>query len=157
MSLAGMVEAKKRALLLPRFECAIEARQALYAERDLLLAKLLATSKNSLRFVADYTPQSLKHLERWYFELANADHFRQLGIARIEFERGTSFYLGEVFVRHGRGFEWFVDEYWLDAKRYEIGVQRPRFALVLGQARSFSKLNNVRMQSLWREFNRYAP
>ena len=157
MSRAGVIAAKQYGFTLPQFRDEADATRALFAERDFFLAKLQTIAKDSNGFAADYSPQSLKPLERWYFELSDANGFAKLGVDRSDFERCISFYLGEVFVRHGRGFEWFVTEFPFERGRYGIGVRRPLFSLMLTHPRSLSKVKNVRMQSLWRQFQSYAP
>jgi hypothetical protein len=157
MSQAGRVAAKEYGLALPQFRNANEAERALFAERDAHLAKLIAISTGCSLFVADFSPESLKSLERWYFDISDRDGFTKVGVNQTTFERCISFYLGEVFARHGREFKWFVSEYAFERGRYAIGVRRPHLSLMFTRPRSLSRANNVRMQSLWREFRSYAP
>jgi hypothetical protein len=54
-------------------------------------------------------------------------------------------------------FSWVVQEYQFAKGRYEIGVQRPLLSIMLTKGRKLQLAGNKRMQSLWREFQRYAP
>ena len=66
-------------------------------------------------------------------------------------------YVGETVVRNNQQFEWFVSEYVFEPGKYEIGVRKPSFAWMFrGFGNLYSRPNNKRRQSIWREFKQYA-
>ncbi len=70
---------------LPAFSSREEAEAALYALRDdrrAAMDEIAATENVAL----DYSPDSLKTLEEWYFTLCETDGFNKLGITRDQFE-----------------------------------------------------------------------
>ncbi len=65
-------------------------------------------------------------------------------------------YVGAVFVQNATPpFEWFVKEFAFDAGRYEIGIRRGFFSLMLSR-QSVPRERNKRQESLWRTYARYA-
>ncbi len=129
----------------------------LYLERDQLLRELTASAPASETFSPTFQAESLKNLERWYFELYERNGFAQAGTTRERFERAIAMYVGETAVRSNSEFQWFVSEYPFEPGKYELGIRKPLFAWML---RSFTDLyarpNNKRRQSIWREFKQHA-
>jgi hypothetical protein len=156
MSKVGLLAARLFGKGLPRFHDQAEAERALFARRDELLRMLADWSHRSADFTYDLSPESLKGLERWYFQLAAGPGVRSIKTDLDTFERAIAMYLGAVFVRNGTPpFEWFVNEFAFEEGRYEIGVQRGLFAMMLLR-QSIPRENNKRQESLWRMYVRYA-
>jgi len=156
MSKVGLAAARLFGKGLSRFDDQAEAESALFARRDQLLEKLADWSQRSADFTYDLSPESLKGLERWYFQLAAGPGVRSIKTDLDTFERAIAMYLGAVFVRNGRPpFEWIVTEFPFEKGRYEIGVERGLFAMMLSR-HSFPTENNKRQQSLWRMYLRHA-
>jgi hypothetical protein len=158
MSRAGREAAAEHALGLPEFPSLEAAQVALFAERDRLLGLCSRLGQASNEFRCDFQPDSLKSLERWYFELVDRRGFSALGVSREEFERCIGVYLGEVLVRNSSSpFSWFVREFAFSPGRYELGVQRPKLAVMLSGPMVPEPLErNRRQESLWRRYKRYA-
>src|SRR5262249_39899522 len=69
MSRFGLLVARLFGKSLPRFQSLDEAREQLLAARDRYLAALEEVSRQFSGFAPDYSPESLKTLESWYFQL----------------------------------------------------------------------------------------
>jgi hypothetical protein len=142
---------------LPTFRDIEDARAALYHERDCRLAALAECARHTDQFRLTFEADSLKALELWYFRLVDLAGFRSPIAARHHFEQCIAAYFGEVLVRSSPPFEWFVEEYAFTPGRYEIGVRRPLLAIMLtGSKAPEPRERNKRMQSLWRQYQRYA-
>ena len=127
----GVQAARHFGSQLPVFRDVAEAEHTLYGERDELVAKLTDLSRRSDSFRPDFSPGSLKTLEHWYFALLDGGGFASIGADAETFERAMAMYLGEVLVRNAPPFEWFVVEFAFEAGRYEIGVGRDRYRVML--------------------------
>jgi hypothetical protein len=156
MSRAGLLAAKLFGAKLPAFRDLEEAERALERRRDELLLTLTDLSRHSATFRADGGPESLKDLERWYFELLEGAGFRSIGTDQETFERAIAMYLGEVLVRNAPPFEWFVSEFAFEPGRYEIGVRRSRVAVMCNRLVPAPRERNKRGQSIWRRYQSYA-
>ena len=79
------------------------------------------------------------------------------GFSRSAFERCVAAYLGEVLVKNRPPFEWFVAEDPFEPGKYEVGVRRPLYSLMLTLPLDLAtRPNNKRRQSLWREYRQHA-
>ena len=142
---------------LPAFDTLEQARTALFDWRDQALRTLVEAAERSASFPPDYRPESLKALERWYFELFEGPGFESIGMTRADFECCLAIYFGEVLVRHQPPFEWVVEPFAFDPSKYELGVSRPLTTLMLGRFKDLhARANNKRRQSLWRRYLEYA-
>jgi len=150
MSRHGMIVAGQYAQDLPEFSGHRDAEEALFAQRDTGLKEL--HSVNGLAENLDYSSESLKFLERWFFENGQP----ATTASGYSIPHAIAFYFGEVLCRT-RQFRWVVQEFVFAKGRYEIGVQRPLLAIMLTKGKQLQAAGNKRMQSLWREYQRYAP
>ena len=152
-----MDAARQHGSLLPIFPSHSDAERALYGKRDQLLQELIAAAEQSEMFSPTFEPESLKNIERWYFDLYERDAFAQAGIARERLEQAIAMYVGETAVRSNPDFQWFVSEYPFAQGKYELGIRKPLFSWML---RSFTDLyarrGNKRRQSIWRQFQQHA-
>src|SRR5256885_1690153 len=97
MTKLGLDAARHHGELLPRFASLSEAQDALFSHRDRLLADLCAAATRIKRFTCDYSADSLKSLELWYFHLLESEGFVAAGLTREVMEQAISIYLGQVF------------------------------------------------------------
>jgi len=111
MSKAGRRAADDHGRTLPRYGSQEEAERALFAERDLLLDRLRSAAAASPSFQFDFTPESLKALEHWYFDARERRTSAKDGLSPETFERCMAMYLGEVIVRNHAAFRWVVREF----------------------------------------------
>jgi len=153
MTKAGMAAAQEHGTNLPSFASQGEAEHSLFARRDELLLTLQKSASGNSTFRFDSSPDSLKALEKWYFDLLEGQNFGSLGLDQATFEHCISMYLGHVLVQNHPKFKWVVEKFAFQEGKYEIGVQRPLFSLMLTGRRNLAgKPNNKRRQSLWREY-----
>jgi hypothetical protein len=157
MSRAGMRAAAAHGRALPRYGSQEEAERALFAHRDVLLDQFRAVAPNSASFRFDLTPESLKILERWYFELHERAAFGEIGLNRETFERCIAMYFGEVIVKNHAEFKWAVREFAFEPGRYEIGVVRGTLAVMLTRFSDVhARPSNKKRESIWREYRRWV-
>ena len=83
-----------------------------------------ALALKSERFVADGSPETLKRMEAWYYQLFESHGFEKLGISREEFECCMASYFCHVAVTNCNEAVWTVAEYAFEKGKYEIGVTR---------------------------------
>ena len=157
MTRAGLLAARLFGSRLPTYRDLAHAERALFARRDELLQQLVALSRRAPSFQPDFSPESLKELERWYFELKDGPGVASVGTDEETFERAMAMYLGEVLVRNIPEFEWFVTEFAFEQGRYEIGVRRPLFALMLSRQSFPPRERNKRGRSMWRMYEAALP
>lgn len=155
MSRAGRIAAAEHAETLPAFASLAEAEAALYAFRDDRLALLARLAQASGAFELDYRPDSLKALERWYFDLRESDGFARAGVRSEVFEECVAMYFFETAVRNAAA-DWTVQEYAFGPGLFEIGVTRSLFTMFgRGRRPRAVEQQNKRKQSMWREYRRY--
>jgi hypothetical protein len=155
MSMSGRRAAVEHGDSLPRFASLEEATAALFSFRDERLAELLRLGASSDQFTPDYTPKSLKGLERWYFALVESDAFDLMDVGQEYFEECMAMYFLETAARNSDA-KWTVDEYTFAQGRYQIGVKRPLLAWYKMRISHLPLLKqNKRRESLYREFVKY--
>jgi len=145
----GMIVAGQYGEELPAFADPGVAEVALSAQRDTGLQELRKIE--ALAAELDYSAESLKTVERWFFENGQPASTT----AGYSMSHAIGFYFGEVLCRVC-GFGWVVQEFPLLKYRYEIGVQRGCLTVMLTKGRIPRAAGNKRMTSLWRECQNYA-
>lgn len=150
MSRSGLTVAQQFGVFLPEYSSVGEAEINLYRLRDEALQEITFQLGESLRL--DFSAESLKRLERWYFENGCPQTFNSGGAVAA----AVGFYFGETLCRAGQ-FAWMVKEFAFAKSRYEIGVSRALLSVMLTNGRALSPARNKKMQSLWREFAKYVP
>ena len=105
---------------LREFSNKSEAENYFISYKDNLLNRLKAISIQTSAFFLDYTIESLKKLEKWYFDLYEKQSFEQVGLTQEEFESMMSVYWGEVVIKNNEDAKWVVMEYPFSQKKYEF-------------------------------------
>jgi len=141
---------------LPAFRDQAEAEDVLFGQRDALLGVLGKVSRGSSAFRPDFRPESLKDLERWYFDLSDGAGIGTIGIDEETFERTIAMYLGEVIVRNAPAYGWFVAEFTFEPGRFEIGVRSPLLQVMLSRLSPAPRERNKRELSIWRMYRKYT-
>ena len=142
---------------LREFRDQSEAENYYISYKDDLLNRLKAISTQASAFFSDYTIESLKKLENWYFNLYEKQSFDKAGSTQEDFESMMSVYWGEVIIKNNEDAEWVVEEYPFSQKKYELLVHK-RFCgvSVVGKYHDlYHKQGNKRRNLLFREYNRY--
>ena len=125
MSKKGLETALKYGEKLDSFEDAAQAEQYFFSNRDEVEAAFIDLSKKGNEFfTADYSADSLKGLEKWYFDLFDNNKFQALGIEKEDFEVMMGFYWSEVFIKNNDGAEWIVESYPFAKGKYELMVNK---------------------------------
>jgi len=148
MSRQGLIAAHKHATILPAFSDLAEARSVLLQRKEAVLATFVASRKAEIGL--DFSPESLKRLEAWYFRSGMPD-----SVADVSVSSAIGFYFGEVLVRNA-AFEWVVEAFPFEPARFTIGVAKCRYGLMLTAGMLPSRQGNKRQQSLWRQWRRIA-
>jgi hypothetical protein len=157
MSKQGMKLARAYGEALLRFNSLAEAERALFGMRDDLLHALRHAADSSPLVRLDDSPESLKRLEIWYFELLTQGGFAAVGLSRDVFEAAIPIYFGAVLAANVSSFKWFVEEFPFARGRYDIGVRTPQGSVALSGGWNLEREpNNKRRQSLWRRYRLLA-
>ncbi len=142
---------------LREFSDKTEAEDYFISYKDNLLNRLKAISTQTSAFFPDYTIESLKKLEKWYFDLYEKQSFDQAGLTQEEFEGMMSVYWGEVIIKNNEDAKWVVAEYPFSQKKYEFLVNKGLCSVsVVNKFHDLcNKQSNKRRTLLFREYNRY--
>ena len=134
-----------------------EAEDYFILRKDFLLNKLKAVSTQTSAFVPDNTVESLKKIEKWYFDLYEKQSFEQVGLTQEEFESMMSVYWGEVIIKNNEDAKWVVMEYPFSQKKYEFLVSKGLCNVsVVNKFHDLYRMqSNKRRTLLFREYNRY--
>ena len=103
MTRLGLKAAFRYGEKLTAFKSMEEAEKYFFTYKDKLLGKFEKKCAQYNFFTPDYSVESLKKLEKIYFDLLyETGSFRKTGLSRDEFESAMSIYFGEVVVRRQR-------------------------------------------------------
>lgn len=157
MTRPGLKAALKYGEKLPKFKSMAEAEKYFFARKDKLLGKFEKKCQQYSFFTPDYSVESLKKLEKTYFDLYEAGSFRETGLSRDEFERAMSVYFGEVVVRNNDGAKFEVREFPFAQGKYEFYISKGLLSVAIaGRFRDlYQQPGNVRKNHMFREYNRY--
>ena len=156
MTKQGLKVAIQNSLSLPSFTSQEVAEESLFNLRD-EMRELIVSLDQQWNIGLDFSPNSLKKLEKWYFELLGSDNFHNIELTRKEFEIFMGFYIGFVYIENDPEFSWVVEESPFAEDKYRIGVTKGLFTRMMGRIQHLEKLkDNKRMQSLFREYKQYA-
>ncbi len=142
---------------LREFNDKSEAEDYFISYKDNLLNRLKAIITQTSVFFPDYTIESLKKLEKWYFDLYEKQSFEQVGMTQEEFESMMSVYWGEVIIKNNEDAKWVVMEYPFSQKKYEFLVSTGLCNVsVVNKFHDLYRMqSNKRRTLLFREYNRY--
>jgi hypothetical protein len=156
MTRHGLQVALRRDKSLPSFSSQEDAERALFQLRDELRYEIQQLADRS-DVQLDFSPESLKTLERWYFDLRRTDGFAELGVSQEEFERCMGFYTSFVYTENDPNFRWSVEESPLVKGKFYIGVTKGLMTVAVSHhSRTLELKNNKRMQSIYREYKKLA-
>ena len=96
---------------LREFNDKSEVEDYFISYKNNLLNRLKVISTQTSVFFPDHTIESLKKLEKWYFDLYEKQSFEQVGLTREEFESMISVYWREVIIKNNENAKWVVMEY----------------------------------------------
>jgi hypothetical protein len=155
MSRRSLQIAREHGSSLPAFPSQAEAERALFLQRDERLARIRGWAADSGMFVADGTPESLKALEAWYFEVGD-NRDVAIGATSAEVKESIGAYFGQVLCGSS-GFEWIVGEDAFVPGHYAIGVRKALCTVWVSNGISpDAPERNRRRQSLFRMYRKLA-
>lgn len=142
---------------LREFHDISEAEDFFISYKDHLLARIKAVSTKGTAFFPDYTVESLKRLEKWYFDLYEKNAFDQIGSTQEEFEHMMSVYWGAVVIKNNEGAKWVIEKYPFSQGKYEFFVSKRLCNVSIANKFHdlYKKQNNKRRNLLFREYNKY--
>ena len=157
MTRPGLKAALKYGEKLPKFKSMAEAEKYFFARKDKLLGKFEKKCEQYSFFTPDYSVESLKKLEKTYFDLYETGSFRETGLSRDEFERAMSVYFGEVVVRNKDGAKFEVREFPFAQGKYEFYISKGLLSVAIADRFRdlYQQPGNVRKNHMFREYNRY--
>ena len=157
MSKYSLNIANKYGEALRDFNDKSEAEDYFISYKDDLLSRLKTISTKASEFFPDYTIESLKKLEKWYFDLYERQSFNREGLTQEELESMMSVYWGEVVINNNKDAKWVVAEYPFSQKKYEFLVKKGlcSVSVVNKFHHLYNKQGNKRRTLLFREYNRY--
>ena len=142
---------------LREFNDKSEVEDYFISYKNNLLNRLKVISTQTSVFFPDHTIESLKKLEKWYFDLYEKQSFEQVGLTQEEFESMMSVYWGEVIIKNNEDAKWVVMEYPFSQKKYEFLVSTGLCNVsVVNKFHDLYRMqSNKRRTLLFREYNRY--
>ena len=157
MSKYGLKAAIKYGEKLSEFNDISEAEDYFFSYKDYFLNKFETICSQNSYFSLDYTVESLKKIEKWYFDLYEKNEFNKVGFTQDEFESIMDVYFGEVVVKNNEDAKWLVTEYPFSHKKYEFLVNKKLASMsIINMCHDlYKKQNNKRRNWLFREYNRY--
>jgi hypothetical protein len=145
-----MIAAKSHGEELPTFANALVASESLTTYKNETLSALVGEVFHGVEPI--FTPTGLKEVEAWYFNSSCP----AVGKEGFSVPHGIGFFFGEVLCRSA-GFSWVVQEYAFRPGCYEIGVNKRLLYIMLTKGKRPTLDRNTHKNSLFREYNRYAP
>ncbi len=157
MTRLGLKAALRYGEKLSKFKDMEAAEEYFFACKDKLLRKFEKKCAQYSLFNPDYSVESLKTLEKIYFDLYEARNFRKAGLSREEFESAMSMYFGEVVVRNNDGANFEVREFPFAQGKYEFYISKGLLSVAIADRFRdlYKQPGNVRKNHMFREYNRY--
>lgn len=155
MSKYGLKVGMEYGRKLKKFKNKSEAEKYFFSYKAMLLEKFETICTHKSCFLPDYTVDSLKRIEKWYFELFERNEFDQIGFTRHVFEDVMSVYFGEVVVKNHADAQWLVEEYAFAKKKYQLLLNRGGLNMAHSCRDWYKEPNNKRKNLLYREYNKY--
>lgn len=142
---------------LPTFDSQEEANRFFINLKDEGLIEFTCFLKKHNFFEPNYAPESLKHLEKLYFQLYEENKFGDDLILIEDFELYMSLYFGEVLVRNTETYSWGGEKHFLTNNAYYLVVRKEWLSMAIARLKNYyNKKNNKTKQSLFREFKSYS-
>ena len=155
MSKQGLETALKYGEKLKEFQSISDAEKYFFEYKDSLLNQFERTNGDGA-FTFDYSIDSLKTLEKRYFELWEKDDFASFSVSREQFELMIGVYFNEVAVRNA-GAKWEVKEFPFIRGKYELAVSLGLMTMAgLGHFIDLCTLKgNKKRNYIYREYKKY--
>lgn len=156
MTKLGLKVAIAHAQQLPIFTSLEDAQQSLFDMRDKIYRVICSIEKQHCLGL-DFSPESLKTIEKLYFELLKLDTFDAVGLSQESLEFVLGYYMAFTCVQNNREFKWVVEESPFSAGKYEIGIQKHLFTMMVGPIKHLPKVRNNKLrESRFRDYKQYG-
>lgn len=107
--------------------------------------------------VLDYSPESLKSIEKIYFDYYDHDKFSEAQLSKDEFEILLAIYEGQVYVRNGKA-KWIIQEdAFVRDQRYYLAIKSLNEFLTIDctkRGNHARRPSNKRRQMMYREYKK---
>jgi hypothetical protein len=142
---------------LPAFNSLLDATDHYERYRQAGLETLAGVAAAQPGFALDYSPESLKSLEDYYFNLIETGGFAGLGVSQPAFESLMGIYFGTVAARNDPAVRWIVQEFAFAPGRYELGVTKGSTTVMVSSLRNLNLMqpHRKRRDRLYRMFQRF--
>ncbi|MEM6395826.1 MAG: hypothetical protein AAF741_05730 [Bacteroidota bacterium] len=110
-------------------------------------------------YVLDYSPDSLKVIEKIYFDYLSNGKFDSGGLTKDEFEVLLAIYYGQVYVANGKANWVVLDDLWIKDNRYYLAIRSFNGFYTIECAKwsnHENRPNNKRKQLIYREYMKYT-
>ena len=158
MSKAGLKVAIEFGAGLKSFKDISEAEEYYFSYIDALLEcfSQICNDENDF-FEMDFSVDSLKTIEKWYFHLCENNGFATLDVIQEDFEKMMGVYYGEVARKNNEDVKWIVEEYPFVEKKYELLINKGLLSVnVLNICNDLdNRPSNKRRNFLAREYKHY--
>lgn len=142
---------------LPTFDSQDEADKFFIAVKDDRLKEFLFFLEKHIFFAPDYTPETLKDVERLYYHLYEEGKFGDDLIKIEDFELCMSLYFGEVVVRNTNLFKWGAEKHFLTNNAYYLAIKKKLLSIGIARLKNYyNTKNNKTRQSLYRKYKSYS-
>ncbi len=138
-----------------------EAEKYYFSYRDKALKSILKLVKKYPEYQLDFSPESLKRMEKLYFDLLEKNGYstyKLLGLTFKRMEQLLAIYYGEVFVKN-TSFSWVTQPFGFVENKYELAIQSENKGLTItcsSFSNHFKTPDNIRKQYLYREYMKYS-
>ncbi len=137
------------------FKSQEDANSYLIEQKQQDLATFLEFLKTNEFFEADFSPESLKELEKLYFKLRDEKKYKANFITIEDYELYMSIYFGEVIVKNLEAFKWGAEKDFENPNIYSLVIQKPFYVKgILRRRNHHARKNNKDKEALFREYNK---
>lgn len=124
--------------------------------RDHRLKLISEISSKYSTFKSDYTPESLKDLEKLYFSLYENEIWKENDLSREMFEECLAVYFGAVVVKNNDQYYWNIEKFSLGKDKYHLYITKKLSSLCVERFPDYYKTpNNKTKSSLYRKYKTY--
>ncbi len=157
MTKAGLEAALGYGKSLKEFNNDSEAEKYFFDYKKRMIKEFEQICSRTEVFEADYTVDSLKTLERWYFDIWETNDFASFEVSREVFEIMMALYFDETVVKNIDEAKWTVVEYPFIKGKYELAIKCGLMTMAgTGHFKNLCTMQgNKKRNFLLREYKKY--
>jgi len=135
------------------FNSQSEANTFFIEQKKENLDSFLKFIKDNEFFEPNFSPESLKEVEKLYFKLRDERKYRANFITIEDYELFMSIYFGEVVVRNLEGFVWAAEKDFINPNAYSMVIKKSNYSKGISRRKNhYIQKNNKNKEALFREF-----